>query len=652
MYVYDLAKLNISSMCFTEISPASAMADFEYETHLEAELREVAEVTTDPSAADFFFVPACLSQFWASTWSFSDAGHLQSSCGNCLQTYEEQLIKGMRKVGPWFDGNPGLHLINRHRCPSHNEPKHTWIIAGGMAEAFPQLWRHPKLKYACVESLLPTTGADLDMYRDITRELQLPYFTDGKKMERPPSVDERRRPVGFAGSVRHRDWIEEEFNKADILDLGEDVGVQDPATLRSFLRGSKFALQPFGDTQVLLEGELRVGVQPSRLQIYTALHAGTPLVFTDRTQPPLRMWDWNGVGIEAYGAELLRNESRLDNEQAVESEIAKFAGGWRSMYDANSARKAGETKGRNLALRKRTDPAIPDAPPPVRITRLQVAVSKPGDKRGEMPVSLARALERYPQFISRFERAREPFIWRTGAFRQQLRRVLQVVFLAQPSLAHVQEGKNAKPSRWTEPQAMNDNKGPNGGASFDPKEENRLRRERERLKREENKRKRVMRRQRGGGMAWAATADADEAREAKGLQLKRKATESPKTPSSTPRAQKFPVETPEAEADADDDQATLPAKPAPAKHQSWSDSPKKREQATKGLVAAAKAGLQKLAQEDAKVQRLKEEQKREAAAARRLMMRRREAAEAEQREAKAAELLREERDSLVRSGRR
>ena len=52
----------------------------------------------------------------------------------------------MRSVGPWYDDNPGRHLVSRHRCPSHNEPRNTWIIAGGMQAAFPELWHNAKAR--------------------------------------------------------------------------------------------------------------------------------------------------------------------------------------------------------------------------------------------------------------------------------------------------------------------------------------------------------------------------------------------------------------------------------------------------------------------------------------------------------------------------
>jgi len=325
MYVYDIAALNLSSMCFAEIEYDSPLFDFSYETHLEAELRAVTEVVTEPSQADFFLLPVCLSQFWASTVTWNDEGAVTSSCGNCLQDYEASLLAAMRSVGPWYDDNPGRHLVARHRCPSHNEPRNTWIIAGGMQAAFPELWHSAKVAYACVESVLPSTGADLDMYRAVPREVHLPYFTNGNAMEPVPPASARRRDVGFAGSLRHREWISEELQAEDVL--FRDEGAPDPASLRTFLRDSKFALQPTGDTQVLIEGDMRVGVQPSGQQVYTALHAGTPVVFTEHVRPPLRLWDWHGVAIDCFAAALLAGHTSLEDDPRRRSRSPSLEGG-------------------------------------------------------------------------------------------------------------------------------------------------------------------------------------------------------------------------------------------------------------------------------------------------------------------------------------
>jgi len=95
MYVYDIAALNLSSMCFDDIEYDSPLFDFTYETHLEAELRAVTEVVTEPAHADFFLLPVCLSQFWASTVTWNDEGSVVSSCGNCLQDHEASLTLGL-----------------------------------------------------------------------------------------------------------------------------------------------------------------------------------------------------------------------------------------------------------------------------------------------------------------------------------------------------------------------------------------------------------------------------------------------------------------------------------------------------------------------------------------------------------------------------
>ena len=52
------------------------------------------------------------------------------------------------------------------------------------------------MAYACVESVLPSTGADLDMYRAVPREVHLPYFTNGNAMEPvpPPSAHPNPNP--------------------------------------------------------------------------------------------------------------------------------------------------------------------------------------------------------------------------------------------------------------------------------------------------------------------------------------------------------------------------------------------------------------------------------------------------------------------------
>merc|ERR1711988_81022 len=49
--------------------------------------------------------------------------------------------------------------------------------------------------------------------------------------------------------------------------------------------GAWFAVEPRGDT-------------PERRNIYEALHAGTPVIFTSPVAPPLRLPSWDGVAID------------------------------------------------------------------------------------------------------------------------------------------------------------------------------------------------------------------------------------------------------------------------------------------------------------------------------------------------------------------
>jgi len=192
---------------------------------------------------------------------------------------------------------------------------------------------------------------------------------------------------------------------------------------------------------------MRVGVQPSGQQIYTSLHAGTPLVFTEHVRPPLRLWDWHGVAIDAFAAGLLANHTTLDDDRAMEVEVAKFGRGWRTMLDAEAAQKVALDAMRSTSLRAQKSKTVNEslAPEPwqlIRTARLPLS-----ERSGGPPASLQRALEKYPSFIQGFEAARAPFIWRTRPFRAQLRRVLQFAFLAQPSLLKVRAKGDRRPQQ-------------------------------------------------------------------------------------------------------------------------------------------------------------------------------------------------------------
>ena len=87
--------------------------------------------------------------------------------------------------------------------------------------------------------------------------------------------------------------------------------------------------------------------------MYTALHAGTPLVFTEHVRPPLRLWDWHGVAIDCFAAGLLANHTSLEDDRAAEVEVAKFGRGWRTMLDAEAAQKIALSAMHSTSLRAR-----------------------------------------------------------------------------------------------------------------------------------------------------------------------------------------------------------------------------------------------------------------------------------------------------------
>ena len=131
--------------------------------------------------------------------------------------------------------------------------------------------------------------------------------------------------------------------------------------------------------------------------MYTALHAGTPLVFTEHVRPPLRLWDWHGVAIDCFAAGLLANHTSLEDDRAAEVEVAKFGRGWRTMLDAEAAQKIALSAMHSTSLRARRSKAVNEslAPEPwqlIRTARLPLA-------KGARPTSLQRALEKYPAFI-------------------------------------------------------------------------------------------------------------------------------------------------------------------------------------------------------------------------------------------------------------
>ena len=53
------------------------------------------------------------------------------------------------QVGPYFDAHPEKHLMTRHKCPYIGEQ--AWSIGAG-EDVYTTLWRHPKIRYVCLET--------------------------------------------------------------------------------------------------------------------------------------------------------------------------------------------------------------------------------------------------------------------------------------------------------------------------------------------------------------------------------------------------------------------------------------------------------------------------------------------------------------------
>ena len=53
------------------------------------------------------------------------------------------------QVGPYFDAHPEKHLMTRHKCPYIGEQ--AWSIGAG-EDVYTTLWRHPKVRYVCLET--------------------------------------------------------------------------------------------------------------------------------------------------------------------------------------------------------------------------------------------------------------------------------------------------------------------------------------------------------------------------------------------------------------------------------------------------------------------------------------------------------------------
>ena len=107
------------------------------EAHLESELRAAFTTTADPSDADFYLLPACLSQHWAAGWTFDAALEKLRACITCTHEHETALLDAMRSVGDFYERLPHRHLMVRHKCPRVGE--NPLSIAAGEA-AYASLW--------------------------------------------------------------------------------------------------------------------------------------------------------------------------------------------------------------------------------------------------------------------------------------------------------------------------------------------------------------------------------------------------------------------------------------------------------------------------------------------------------------------------------
>ena len=425
LYVYDLSSVKGGPRCSTSARKGvgSAQDNFQWESHLEGSLRKVLRLTSDPSTADVFLLPACLSQEWSRYWHFTRVLQWQGpekgkivpfpniTCIKCLDSFEEQLLRTMRTVGPWFDTQPEKHLVMRHLCPilseADTEPLPWWTLVGGTRSIFGSLWQHPRVRYACIEHIqpaqqwefgypLPAVGIKQKFWRpsvmswaflsrDVNRELHVPYYTSAVTALSPPGHAERTRDFGFAGTMCcDRSWLTRELVIGDLL-LGPNrssgfLGQHD--MLIAFLRSARFVVHPHGDTQ-------------ERLNIYQALHSGTPVALPSHVIPPLGMMSWGRAAVDASAAP-------LGTERAFD------------MLSWTSEQ-------RRRTLTRPWWPRPPKPPPATLRTR-----------------AMRHALQHYSEWMQGFEEARAPFLWGSDAFNAQLIRALEVLFLPRPHRLHHQ----------------------------------------------------------------------------------------------------------------------------------------------------------------------------------------------------------------------
>ena len=105
----------------------------------------------------------------------------------------------MRAVGTFYDEHPEKHLLTRHRCPLIGEEAWPSVVGAG-EEVYPTLWRHPQLRYVCLETYNSDGGeVPSGAMRDWHREVHIPYYMDASTMRRPRLKSERMRELAFVG---------------------------------------------------------------------------------------------------------------------------------------------------------------------------------------------------------------------------------------------------------------------------------------------------------------------------------------------------------------------------------------------------------------------------------------------------------------------
>lgn len=272
-YIYALD----SSFCRVN---SNTNENYIHELHIENAVRRTFMVTSDPSRADVFILPAC------------PAVHL-SSVGwdaSITRMYDDYLMMSMRKIGPYVDAYPQRHIVPRMRCPTIPDLIETDEVLEAergltrrrllddQLRLFPRLWNASiKFSFFCFEtcSLLGRSGVRIDR----ARELHVPYFLD-RQWTRPKRGTSGIRFVG--SDCCNRSVFLTRLRPENIRRNMHHGGIVNHQTQDdAFVRDASMMYMPPGDT-------------PERRAIYQAFAVGTPVYFTSHVTPPLGLPDWGG----------------------------------------------------------------------------------------------------------------------------------------------------------------------------------------------------------------------------------------------------------------------------------------------------------------------------------------------------------------------